>query len=492
MGLSKYFEKVEIPNLPRSRFDWRHSVRGTYDMGILYPVQCDILMPGAVVDYSIENVVRAMPLVAPIMDTIKITYHVWKCPIRVLDENFPEFVTGGEDGSNAYTMPRWEPTNYARDSLWDHMGNPAAVDPDGFEPLEIQRTMYNLTYNEHYRDQNLITEVSLTSEDLQRRAYSRDYFNAASPVQQKGTAPAFPISGNAPIDSTSGTGNTSTANNISVDTSANTIGDTGNKASIDAAFAKMTADLSVATTFTLNDFRLVAVVQQYMELMQRTGARYPEYLKALFKQEPRDLRLQRPELVGGMVTPLFVSEVLQTGESGTTPQGNLAGHGISRGNASIGKVKAEEWCVLMTLMSIMPENVYNAQGVNRQWVPETKEEWYNPLFAHLAEQPIYRGELYASGVEAENKTVFGYQGNGDHWRFKLSRTAGKMRDDFDEWTLARQFSSAPLLNQSFIECDPENRMSAVPSEPAFIVNTGFNMYATLPMPAMASPGLRRI
>ena len=501
--MNNIFQQVEKPKPPRSRFNLSHAVKGTYDMGILYPVQCDIAIPGDVWDMSINAIARAMPMVAPIMDGIRVYFHTFKYPIRLLDDNFEEFITGGEDGLNSYTMPTWTPSDTSVGSLWDHLGMPTGVVPTGKIPLDLPLKAYNGIYNEYYRDQNLISEYSLTDENLKRRAWERDYFSAGSPTQQKGTAPAFPVSG--------------TTNAVWADTSfvsSSSISAGGLKTEYSGAsstpilyaddadadvrtnardhFNANTVDLSSATTFSLNDFRLVAVVQQYMELMQRTGARYPEYLKALFNQYPKDLRLSRPEYCGGYLGDIMVSEVLQTGETGTTPQGNLAGHGIMRTSGRIGKVRVEEWSIIMTLMSIMPEAVYNTQGVNRQWTPETKEDWYNPLFANLAEQPIYQAELYATGVESENNTIFAYQGRWDEHRQKNNRTAGLMRTDFDEWTLARQFTTAPVLNQSFIDCDPENRFSAAPSEPAFIMNIGNTILATRPLPALASPGLRRI
>lgn len=510
--MNKIFQTIEKPRPPRSRFDLSHVVKTTADMGQLIPVQCDIGIPGDVWNMSTDVVARMMPSVAPILDNITMYFHAWKCPIRLLDENFEEFITGGPDGTDNYTVPTWNPTSTAIGSLWDMMGFPTGINPTGFRPMIYPVRAYNLIYNEYYRDENLITEVSEDDEDVKIRAWEKDYFTAAAPSQQRGTAPAFPISGttsavwttppNGPLGVTGWTGsqplradNASGSDVVDVrGASASSAAETGDlfAAMSLATMNANTVSLSSATTFTLNDFRLVAVMQQYMELMQRSGARYPEYLEALFGQQNLDMRLERPEYIGGCALPVVVSEVLQTSESGTTPQGNLAGHGIVRNGGRIGTCRVEEWSIIITLMSIMPESTYNSQGVNRQWVPETKEDWYNPLFADLAEQPIYRGEIYATAVEAENKTVFGYQGRWDEHRYKPSSVRGLMRTDFDEWTTARQFGSAPLLNQSFIECVPRDDFLAVPSQPAFIMEIGNLIYATRPLPALASPGLRRI
>lgn len=496
MPNNQLFQMTEKPKPPRSRFDLSHAVKGTYDMGILYPVQCNVMIPGDVFNISHSIQARMMPGVCPVLDPITVYFHVFKIPIRILDENFPEFITGGEDGTNSYTVPTWTPTDNSVGSTWDHLGFPVGVTPTGMLPIIYPLYAMNMVYNEYYRDENLIAEVALTDEDLKRRAWEKDYFNSSSPVQQKGTAPSFPISGSSSAVFT-GDPTTSGASGLSFGQRGTTPNIVLSSAgsflpSIEALNNSNTVDFSTATSFSLNDFRLAAVAQQYMELMQRTGARYPEYLEAIFGEKPRDLRLQIPSYEGGSAFPVIISEVLQTGETGTTPQGNLAGHGIAAGGMRACTVRAEEWSICLTLMSIMPESTYNSQGVPREWTPETKEDWYNPLYAHLAEQPVYQGELYATGVSSENTAVLGYQGRWDHHRQIPNRTAGLMRTDFDEWTIARQFASAPLLNQSFIECNPRDDFLAVPSEPAFIVEVGNNILATRPLPALASPGLRRI
>ena len=91
-----------------------------------------------------------------------------------------------------------------------------------------------------------------------------------------------------------------------------------------------------------------------MERNNRAGARYTEFLGAHFGVH-RDDRLQRPEYIGGSKTPVIISEVLQTSQTdATSPQGNLAGHGIAVSDAFCGKYKAEEFGLIIGIMSVMP------------------------------------------------------------------------------------------------------------------------------------------
>ena len=89
-------------------------------------------------------------------------------------------------------------------------------------------------------------------------------------------------------------------------------------------------NLATATTFNVADLRLAFQIQKFLERNARAGARYTEFLRSHFGVSPRDERLQRPEYIGGSKAPVIISEVLQTGSSdATSPQGNMAGHGIS-------------------------------------------------------------------------------------------------------------------------------------------------------------------
>ena len=182
--------------------------------------------------------------------------------------------------------------------------------------------------------------------------------------------------------------------------------------------------------------------------------------------------------------------MLQTSETATSPQGNLAGHGISVSDAFCGKYKAEEFGLIIGIMSVMPRTAYQ-QGINRQWLRRTKYDFYFPEFANLSEQAVENAEICATGTESHNKGLFGYQGRYDEMRTKSSMICGKMRTDFDFWHLGRIFDTAspPVLNESFVVCNPSKRIFAVESEPGLIVSFGNLMTAYRPLPIASEPGL---
>lgn len=489
MSKRNIFETVSSVQPGRSVFDLSYDKKLTCDMGELIPVMCDEMVPGDKFDIGNQIVVRFQPLVAPILHEINAFVHYFFVPYRILWQLWEDFITGGETGADASVLPRWNPTNTAVGSLWDYLGFPTGIVPTDALPLDFVRSAYNKVYNEFYRDENLLAEVALTNEAILKRAWEKDYFTSSLPWQQKGTAPALPITGSVPIytlatSATMGARQVGTsssnpsAGGVYVETYP--VGETQYPAMV---------DLSTASTFNVSDLRLAFQIQKWMERNARAGSRYTEFLKAHFGVAPRDERLQRPEYVGGSKSAVIVSEVLQTSktESGA-PQGNLAGHGLVADGTYVGSYHAKEYGLMMGIMSIMPRSAYS-QGIDRQWLRRTKYDFYSPEFANLSEQAIERAEIYASAVGAENRTIFGYQGRYDEMRVKRNMVVGKMRSTFNYWHLGREFGSAPLLNQSFIECVPSKRIFAVQTEPGLIVDVENRIKAIRPLPYASEPGL---
>ena len=328
-------------------------------------------------------------------------------------------------------------------TLWDYFGfNVGAIPTASSYPIQFPKTAYNLIYNEYYRDENLQPEVVLTQNNyVLKRNWEKDYFTSSLPWQQRGTAPALPISGIGHAKWPAiATGTTVPMQTVFI----------GSYAPSDYATKSMlennTIDLSTATTFNVADLRLAFQIQKWMERNARAGARYTESLQAHFGVSPRDERLQRPEYIGGSKSPVIVSEVLQTSSTdATSPQGNMSGHGVSASSTFCGKYRATEHGLIMGILSIMPRSMYQ-QGHDRQWLRRSRYDFYFPEFANLSEQAITKAEIYASAIENDNKMIFGYQGRYDEMRTKRNMVCGQMRSTFDYWHLGRIFRRCrPLI-----------------------------------------------
>lgn len=494
---SNPFQYVKQNSPGYSVFDLSYRKLFTTDMAILYPVLHEEVVPGDIFEIGNQAIIRMQPLVAPVLHPIDMYVHYFFVPYRLLDTGtfkWEDFITGGLDGQDAQTLPTWNPVNKGKGYLWDALGFPVNVTPTGKLPIAFPAYAYELIRNEYYIDENLDTKSDITTAQfLRTRRWEKDYFTSALPWQQKGTAPALPLSGiqNAslifPVYSDNiGVTNMQVEDHGGADVRVK-FGPT--KTGLEKGYA--TVDFSNAGTFNVSDLRLAFSIQKWMELSARAGSRYTESLKAHFGVAPRDERLQRPEYIGGTKSPIIISEVLQTSQTGTTPQGNLAGHGLNVSSGYAGKYRATEHGIIMGIMSIMPKVSYNSQGINRQWLRRTKYDFYWPEFANLSEQEIYTAEICAKDSDqAVNDAIFGFQGRYDEMRVKHDLVCGDMRDTYNYWHLARTFTpGSVLLNSSFVQAAPRKDIFAAPSQPGFIIEFGNIVKAIRPIPVQSNPGL---
>lgn len=94
------FDSILVKRPNRSLFNMSHEVKLTGNMGYLYPIFCEEVVPGDTFKISSEVLCRFAPMLAPIMHRVnlKINYHF--VPFRLIWKDFEEFITGGEDGTS--------------------------------------------------------------------------------------------------------------------------------------------------------------------------------------------------------------------------------------------------------------------------------------------------------------------------------------------------------------------------------------------------------
>jgi len=518
---SKKFSSVRKINYPKSRFDLSHSHQGTYDWGWLYPIFYEEATPGDYFQIAQQMVAKMMPTIAPIQHEINAYVHYYFVPYRLLDTNWEEFITGGKNGTDESSLPVWDPTagDKTPGSLWDHFGLPL-TNAEGVEPLQYLLQAYNFIWSEYYRDENLTDELEYpytaniyggggSNYRLNNRAWEKDYFTASLPWQQRGIAPALPISGTTLAVWAANMFNdaaTTAAYHGSMNWDATADNDQARSPDADAArraqalenakdfMNSNSVDLSNATTFDVADIRAAVQIQRWLERNARSGARYTEVLEAHFDESPTDDRLQRPEYIGGWRQQITITEVLQVSETAETPQGNRAGIGSAYGGGHVGNYKALEYGIVMGIMSIMPRSMYT-QGMNRQWLRRTRYDFLWPEFVNLSEQAILTAEIFAGDVEEDNLEIFGYQGRYDELRQRTSRAVGLMRQSTSgliHWNLSRKFATAPALNWTFMQVETQalkDRVFVAPNEPGFIITFGNICTVERALPTIAEPGM---
>jgi hypothetical protein len=470
--MAKVFNQIAGNNPGYSVFDLSHRRTLTADMGQLIPIFLQECVPGDHFKLGNEVIVRMQPLIAPVLHKIDAYIHYFFVPYRLLWDDWENFITGGQDGLFNTPQPlRGSLAGLTNEgTLWDYFGFPTGVGDSNFtfQVVDFPWRAYWFIWNEYYRDQNFQTEVNYevtsTPNTPGLRNWGKDYFTSALPSQVRGPAPALPVSGlTSAVYPVSNFAESTGGENLRINTGVNTNFIASLPTSKQkAVFDNNTVDLSNATSVTISELRFSIQLQRWLELNMRAGVRYTEFLQAHYGVSPKDSRLQRPEYIGGMKSPVIISEVLQTSSTdATTPQANMSGHGITVDREFCGKYRVQEFGLIMGLLSVMPEPMYQ-QGINRQWTRATRYDYYNPAFAHLSEQAILGKEIYAkTGTDVYNNAIWGYQGRYDELRYVPSTVHGKMRSTFNYWHFGRIFAAEPALGDTFLKCDATKRPFAV-------------------------------
>lgn len=510
------FSQVPKAQIPRSRFNRSHGYKTTFDAGYLVPIFVDEVLPGDTFNLNATLFARVATLISPIMDNMYIDTFWFYVPERLVFANFQKMLGEQEnpDDSTDFIFPTLKcPTNgFEVGSLADYFGLPT-----GIKNLEVRAEpfrCYNLIYNEWFRDENLQDSVPFTKADndvitnynLLRRGKRHDYFTSALPWPQKGPGVELPFGGTANIipdgnlffdvnsRSNLPVGSVAVGTNSGVATDFRYVATpTTNNLYPFSYKSGLKADLTSATSVTINQFREAFQVQKWYERAARGGTRYTEILRSFFGVESPDARLQRPEYLGGSSNMIDVNVVPQTSPTNdVTPQANLAAFATASNNRGGFTKSFVEHGWIIGLVNVRADLTYQ-QGINRMWSRSTKFDLYWPVFAHLGEQEVLNKEIYAQG-SADDDKVFGYQERYAEYRYFPSQITGKFRSTYaqtlDTWHLAQKFDQLPVLNEEFIQDNPPiDRVIAVPSEPQFLLDAWFNLNCVRPMPLYGVPGL---
>lgn len=517
----------------------------------LIPIYVDELLPGDSVKINLSSLVRMSTPIFPVMDQAYMDIYFFAIPERLVYDNWAELM--GENKTDYWTqdveyeMPTIKNNQtggWQKGSIADYMG----IEPG--KNLEVRADFfraYTLVYNSWFRDENVVepqhlytdaTDRTITDEQVDAEqaefgltpcsvAKFADYFTTALPNAQKSDPVRIPLGTLAPVHTGETHDFTQTgqqltwtvtnpaAGGMTINSTAagywaagsdgkktitalagtNQASGAGSETHLNQlAPNNLWADLSNATSATINQLRQAFAVQKLFERDAIGGTRYTEMIRAHFGVTSPDARQQRPEYIGGKRIRINVSQVIQQSSTdATSPQGNTAAYSLTVDRSDMVKYSSTEHQIIMGLACIRTDHTYQ-QGLARMWGRRKRLDWYFPVFANLGNQYIRNEEIYAQGTD-EDKEAFGYQEAWAEYRYAPSRISGEFRSTYaqslDSWHYGDNFDGLPTLSKDFIEETDANilRTLAVQDQDQFICDFYFEQIWTRPMPVNSVPGL---
>lgn len=532
----------------RSKQDLSHGVKTTMNVGTLYPIDIQEVLPGDSVKCNLSAVARiTSSFLKPVMDNAYMDIYHFFVPLRLLDNSLEGVF--GDPNPSAYvqydlkSIPGIVGTVGAK-TVADYLGLPVGAkfqfrSFDDVLPSLYPFRAFATIYNQWFRNENVISETYVNknnsrgnNEVLNANAWSAtnycglppkvskraDYFTNCLPKPQKGDSVYVPMTGSAPVIA---------ANEMHYMVNQLKLGDDATGApdyplllkssngsynismgQIEGSFpisernvdsSNLVADLSQTTSASINDWRYAFALQRMLEKDALYGSRYNEYIYGHFGVSSPDSRLQFSEYLGGGRISLNVQQVAQTSEGTTeSPLANLGGYSLTNGYSKFIKGFTEHGYVI-TVACIRTLHTYQ-QGIDKLWFRKNREDFYDPTFANIGNQPVYSSQLFNeknTNIFDLKTSIFGYQEAWAEYRHLPSKITGQLRsgvtDSLDYWHFADYFADTPILSQAFVEETPVNfdRTITVEStvEDQFICDFWFKESAIRVMPVYSVPGL---
>lgn len=534
MYKKKNFGSVPTVGYRRTKFGLPFTNKTTMNVGTLYPIDWQEVLPGDSFNVKVANVTRvSSSFIKPVMDNLKLEIAHFFVPYRLVFEDTEKVF--GNPNPSAYdnnNLVEFPTTNVVRGevvsgTVGDYLGLPLKLNENNrFSVLPFRA--FALIYDKWFRNQNVVDEMYILKGDtfssevpnssdwspnnyfgkLPKVRKKYDYFTSCLPSPQKGAPIGVnTYSGVIPVRMTPQMNAdeytyqelylTDTPGSVSY---TGMIGDVPSVRNDETGtYQALGIDPNDLNFTTVNDLRTAFQLQRMLEKDARGGSRYSEFLLSHFGVYSPDSRLQLPEYLGGGIIPINIQQVAQTSATQEdSPLANVAGYSLTNGYSKFSKGFTEHGIVMTVAFIRQYEHSYS-QGLAKKWTRVAREQFYDPVFANLGEQPVYKRELVGTIAGDE---IFGYNEAWADYRSFPNTLTGQMRgsnvinNSLDIWhfgDILPTEASDIVISKDFVEETEKNvdRTLSVPasSQDQFLADFYFDVKAIRVMPMYSTPGL---
>ena len=509
----------------RTKFDMSHTVKGSFKHGELIPFDIIEVLPGDTFKIDLASIIRMSTPIAPIMDNISMQIGVYFVPNRIVFDNWEQLMGVNKDGAwltdeGTYVVPANYFDGLSAGCIGDYLGLPKGVSDSSTKVSSLPGRGLALIWNEYYRspvvsaplpvDHSASVNVLVDTATVNGVSHSKafyaddclpvckfaDYFTKCLPQPIKHDPIPFIADDLAVGIDKANALSTNTRYNLQLNPNNpgfsgganNAIASDGTsvvaiKADVDATWNTIEA---LRTAFQLDRF-------YYKDMYARN---YKEMLEAHFSVENRDSVLQIPQKIGEMRWRINIDQVLSTAgyaAGDTTTVGAPGANSVTTSKGSLTTFSATEHGYIFIVGCARHDHTYG-QGFSKMWTRSDRLDFYDPVFANIGEQPVYKHELKATSDS--DAVVFGYQEAWAEYRFIPDRVCGilnpSISGSLDFWTLSDNFATVPSLNEAFVY-ENRNAISRAlvtgSTGPDYIFDMYFNVTAVREMPLFSIPGL---
>lgn len=211
----------------------------------------------------------------------------------------------------------------------------------------------------------------------------------------------------------------------------------------------------LAVGLTANTFRNLICMSVLKERLALTNGNYNRMVQALYGKKPHAPEYE-PLYLGGSTDLVDFANVIQVSASvANQPLGTKGSLGGASGQSELFDFEVNDFGFIYILMFVIPESIYS-QGIDRQWTDLTYDSEFIPQKAALGYQSILNQEICATGADASDIDLFGWQTRYAYLKHRRNAVRGlfalKSTQDrlFGSQVVRRQFSSVPKLSPQFV------------------------------------------